>query len=221
MKELNKEFPQEELEWRVIRSGTNAKGVWAIVAPYVQSRAIMNRLDSVVGPEGWQVKHHAYQNGVITSLGIKVGDEWIWKDDGAGFTDVESFKGGISDGLKRAGVVWGIGRYLYDLPTPMFASFDDNGKYSAKIGDKYYKWNPPHISESTQTHEEAPESTPEQMKDIIVLKLKEAADNGLYTEEEFIEAMKFVQPITNPAAIKTVHSKLEQRLKERAEARNG
>jgi hypothetical protein len=44
-------------------------------------------------------------------------NEWIGKSDGAGDSAIEGAKGGISDALKRAGVRWGIGRYLYYLPT--------------------------------------------------------------------------------------------------------
>ena len=60
---------------------------------------------------------------MICSLSCKVGDNWITKADGAGDTDIEGEKGGISDALKRAAVVWGIGRYLYHP-----SAFDSNHK---------------------------------------------------------------------------------------------
>ena len=53
---------------------------------------------------------------MVCNLSIRVGGEWISKEDGAPFTDFEAFKGGISDALKRAAVKYGIGRYLYDAP---------------------------------------------------------------------------------------------------------
>src|SRR5690606_17516766 len=37
---------------------------------------------------------------------------------GAGNTDVEADKGGISDAFKRAAVKWGVGRYLYGVESP-------------------------------------------------------------------------------------------------------
>jgi hypothetical protein len=43
-----------------------------------------------------------------------VGD-WVTKWDGAPSTDIEAVKGGLSNAMKRAGVQWGIGRYLYNL----------------------------------------------------------------------------------------------------------
>jgi hypothetical protein len=47
--------------------------------------------------------------------------EWVWKANGAGNSDVEAEKGACSDAFKRAAVLWGIGRYLYDLDSPWVA----------------------------------------------------------------------------------------------------
>ena len=51
----------------------------------------------------------------VCEIGIKIGDEWVWKANGAGDSDIEAEKGALSDALKRAAVVWGVGRYLYSL----------------------------------------------------------------------------------------------------------
>ena len=60
---------------------------------------------------------------------------WIAKSDGAGSTDVEGDKGGISDAFKRAAVKWGIGRYLYDLDAPWVPC----ESYEASNGKKVWK----------------------------------------------------------------------------------
>lgn len=52
---------------------------------------------------------------MLCSIGIKIGEEWVWKTDGGTETDIESEKGELSDSFKRAGVKWGIGRFLYDM----------------------------------------------------------------------------------------------------------
>ena len=58
LKKLGEPFKSDEIEWRVQRSGvTNDGKVWAIVVPYVTARAIMDRLDDIVGPQGWQNKY--------------------------------------------------------------------------------------------------------------------------------------------------------------------
>jgi hypothetical protein len=75
----------------------------------------MDRLDTVVGPENWQDRYEVHGPRVIGYLSVRINDEWITKADGAGDTQVEAEKGGLSDALKRSAVKWGIGRYLYDL----------------------------------------------------------------------------------------------------------
>jgi hypothetical protein len=95
---------------------------------YIDARAVMDRLDSVVGPANWMCN---YTPGVGTSIVCniairfpvmlneqQIGHEWVWKGDGAGPSDMEAEKGALSDAFKRAGVRWGIGRYLYDLRAP-------------------------------------------------------------------------------------------------------
>ena len=80
---------------------------------YIDARDVMNRLDEVFGIGGWQTEYQNVGGRMICSLSCKVDDNWVTKSDGAGDTDIEGEKGGISDSLKRAAVVWGIGRYLY------------------------------------------------------------------------------------------------------------
>lgn len=119
-KQLSAPFADSEIEWRVMRCGKTAKGVWAIIVPYVQSRAIMNRLDEVVGISNWKDSYESLpldnKQGCLCQLSLRIEDEWITKTDGADYTNIEATKGGISDALKRAAVKFGIGRYLYSMP---------------------------------------------------------------------------------------------------------
>jgi hypothetical protein len=109
-------FPPDAISWRVgSTSGDKSKG---LALAYLDARDVMDRLDSVCGPGGWQDRYPHAGNKTVCEIGIKVGDEWIWKADGAGDTDVEAEKGALSDAFKRAAVRWGIGRYLYGLPSP-------------------------------------------------------------------------------------------------------
>lgn len=52
MKELAEPFKPDEIEWRV--GSTNKDKTKGIALAYVTNRAIMNRLDSVVGAFNWQ-----------------------------------------------------------------------------------------------------------------------------------------------------------------------
>jgi len=81
---------------------------------YVDSRAVQQRLDEVVGTDGWQSRMVMNGEKVACELSIKFGDVWITKTDGAGETDIEGEKGSFSDAFKRAAVMFGVGRYLYE-----------------------------------------------------------------------------------------------------------
>lgn len=108
---LSDRFHPADLEWLIVR--TNEERTSALVVPYVRREAIMDRLDSAVGPENWRV-HFApgAHGGVLCTLEIRCDGEWVAKQDGAENTDVQPVKGGISAAFKRAATQWGIGRYL-------------------------------------------------------------------------------------------------------------
>lgn len=111
---LAEPFPPTDIEWRA--GATNSDKTKALALAYITSRAVMDRLDNVVGPENWRDEYRPGPNGgVVCGLSIRVGDEWITKWDGADNSDIEGVKGGLSDAFKRAGYKWGIGRYLYNL----------------------------------------------------------------------------------------------------------
>lgn len=114
LRDLAAEFPRSAVHWRA--QTLTANGDKALALAYIDARDVMDRLDAVCGPDGWQSEFTETAKGrVICRLGIRTEAGWVWKSDGAGDTDVEGEKGGISDALKRAAVSWGIGRYLYRL----------------------------------------------------------------------------------------------------------
>tara|TARA_Y100001951_G_scaffold98283_1_gene98923 strand:+ start:323 stop:829 length:507 start_codon:yes stop_codon:yes gene_type:complete len=140
-------FPEEDIEWRVQQQGLSNGLPWALVLAYVTNRAIMDRLDETVGPENWTNDFSQSPNGgVLCTLGVRVEDSWVFKTDGADNTEVERVKGGLSNAMKRAGVQWGIGRYLYKLPTT-FAEFNASGSRKTRIEGDPYKWSPPKLTE--------------------------------------------------------------------------
>jgi hypothetical protein len=101
------------VSWRVgATTGDKTKG---LALAYIDARDVMQRLDEVCGADGWQNDYPHANGKTVCRIGIKIGNEWIWKANGAGDTDVEAEKGALSDAFKRAAVMWGIGRYLYDV----------------------------------------------------------------------------------------------------------
>lgn len=148
---LKEPFRSADIEWRVGRSGVTNGKPWAMVLAYVTNRAIMDRLDEVLGPENWWNHFTASPaGGVLCGITIRLPDgREVTKWDGAGATEVEKEKGALSGAMKRAAVQVGIGRYLYDLPEG-FAEITDNGQYRAEAKDARnpqekvrFRWNPP------------------------------------------------------------------------------
>lgn len=109
-------FPPNRVSWRV--GSTTADKKRGMALAYCDARDVMVRLDEVCGPAGWQCQYPHANGKTVCAIGIKVGDEWVWKADGAGDSDIEAEKGALSDAFKRAAVRWGVGRYLYDVESP-------------------------------------------------------------------------------------------------------
>lgn len=122
---LSAPFPADRVSWRV--GSTTQDKARGMALAYIDARDVQDRLDQVCGPDGWQCRYpHAAQK-TVCEIGIRVGDEWVWKADGAGDTDFEAEKGALSDAFKRAAVRWGIGRYLYDVDA-VWVEIEQKGK---------------------------------------------------------------------------------------------
>jgi hypothetical protein len=127
-RQLSEPFPPEAIHWRI---GSKSKdGTKARLLAYLNARDVMDRLDEVVGPENWEDSYDETAKRLLCTIRIAVHDgdfvSWVAKTDGAGDTNMEGEKGGISDAFKRAAVKWGIGRYLYSLDSPWVA-LDERG----------------------------------------------------------------------------------------------
>ncbi len=153
---LKAPFTPDAVEWRVAQAGKSNDRIWAKVLAYLTARAVMDRLDEVVGPANWKCEytkapHDPKGESVLCTLYLRIDGEWIGKSDGASASEIEGTKGGISDSLKRAAVCWGVGRYLYKL-SEMFADCmtdrppktDDWHYAKLKEGGVYY-WKDPEL----------------------------------------------------------------------------
>jgi hypothetical protein len=121
---LCRPFQPQAIDWRV--GNTKADKTQGMALAYMDARAAMDRLDEVVGPANWQCQYTPAGPIMICAIGIKF-DDWVWKQDGAGATDIEGEKGALSDAFKRAAVRWGVGRYLYDIEAP-WVDIEPRGK---------------------------------------------------------------------------------------------
>src|SRR4051794_22191966 len=75
---LTAPFPPEAVRFRPLI----VKGNRALAVAFVDSRAIMHRLDSVFGIAGWQDSYQLVNGGsVVCTLHVKIDGEWIAKTD--------------------------------------------------------------------------------------------------------------------------------------------
>ena len=88
-------FEPSAVSWRAQSVSTkNPDEPKAMALAYIDARDVMDRLDEVVGPEGWEDSFSETPLGrVICTIRIKVDGEWVSKSDGAGKTDVEGDSG--------------------------------------------------------------------------------------------------------------------------------
>ncbi len=121
---LSEPFPEHDIEWKPSKLTKDRK---LPVLAYIDGRAVMDRLDDVVGFGNWQTKMTKVDGGAVCDLGLKIAGEWVWQSDGSNESNFEGFKGAMSGALKRVVVRFGVGRYLYSLgqtfarPTNRFA----------------------------------------------------------------------------------------------------
>lgn len=161
--QLAEPFPHWDLEWRILKNNPQAQwekdGIRAGCVAYITSRAVQDRLDTVVGPPNWQTRLEYRDRRVMAGIGIRemalVGDagsptEWVWKWDGSDVTRIEEFKGGVSQAIKRAGALWGIARYLYYLELAqaqrcsMYRDKENPQRFLQTIkGKRGFWWDPP------------------------------------------------------------------------------
>jgi hypothetical protein len=103
---LAEPFPENEIKQR--------QGPGGRMLSYVDARAVAQRLDDVLTPEGWDftwtLEGEAIVHGRLIIGGVIREDAGYPNSD----RDEEPIKAAVSDALKRCGVLFGIGRHLYD-----------------------------------------------------------------------------------------------------------
>lgn len=123
---FGKPFSADDVSWRL--QYVNETELQGMAVPYLDARAIADRLDEVVGQSHWRDSYTPWHDCVMNKkqkasqlCTISIYDDelgqWIDKTDGAEDSDIEPVKGGLSDAFKRAAVKWNIGRYLYSFDT--------------------------------------------------------------------------------------------------------
>lgn len=118
-------------KWRV--QSSRASGCTCVA--YIDARDVMELLDNAVGAASWQDEYYSVGGQMFCKLGIKFGDNWIWKSDAGSESNIEKEKGLASDCFKRAAVKHGVGRFLYSLDMvwlPTWKTTDFKGRETFK-----------------------------------------------------------------------------------------
>ena len=129
---LSEPFDPSEVKFKpAVVSGNRAMAL-----AYVDARVIQDRLDDVLGVEGWSDDYEVLTDGsVVCRLRLRLGDEWVIKVDVGGPSEQQDggdrMKAAFSDALKRAAVKFGVGRYLYRLPA-QWVDYDPHRRQFAR-----------------------------------------------------------------------------------------
>jgi hypothetical protein len=141
LSKLREPFFAEDIEWRIGRATMTQRGPRATVLAYLTARAVMDRLDNVVGPGNWCDSYSYEGDNYLCSLSLCLNGAWITKMDGGVSSNFEAFKGGLSDAFKRAAVKWGVGRYLYGLSETWVEIFEHRQEGAHYVNSKDSKGN--------------------------------------------------------------------------------
>lgn len=134
LEQLKNPFPVNILKFRI--GATSRKGDSAIPLFYITARDVEKRLDEVCGGDGWKTSiEPVIENGKVTgtkySLSIRFpSGEWVTREDVGEASKTSPLKGAVSDGIKRAAVQFGIGRYLYYLDN-RWMKIDQNKNFTS------------------------------------------------------------------------------------------
>lgn len=134
--QLEAPFPFSEIEVKV--QTMKQDGTKALAIAYFDARAVRRRLHSVLGRGGWSTAYRTDPKGVICTLSVVIDGATYSMEDGADYTEIAAYKGGVSDSFKRAyAALCNDSLYLTDLGWQACETYTDgNGK------KKFSKWTP-------------------------------------------------------------------------------
>ena len=131
-----RELRADEIECRISRIVETERGPQGVLLLYKDARTDAKVLDETVGCENWQNKYYEVKGNLFCSVGLRINNEWIWKDDCGTESNTEKQKGEASDAFKRACFRFGLGRELYTAPQ----IWVDGGDCKTLKQDKYGNW---------------------------------------------------------------------------------
>lgn len=137
-----RDLEADEIECRIGQVSKQGTGLSLLL--YKTARTDARILDETVGPTNWANDFKSIDGKLFCGIGVKDGEDWVWKWDTGTESNMEAQKGEASDSFKRAGFKWGIGVALYDTPfiwVPSDKCNLSNGKCFDKFSVAKVKYN--------------------------------------------------------------------------------
>lgn len=171
LRQLAEPFPPEHITWKP--GNTTKDGTKCMAMAYGDLRAYMERLDELCGLE-WSVRYTPWQQErIICELTIRGVTRSSTGEYGTQ-DEKNNIEGTVAEAqaFKRACAMFGLGRYLYDLPS-VWVAYDAQTKKISKEGqteldNRYKAWYTKAIAASKQAAQNAPQTSQkaqEQRKD--------------------------------------------------------
>jgi recombination DNA repair RAD52 pathway protein len=118
-----KEYPSHKWKPQVCNN------IQAICVPYIDARQVSERLNNVLGIDGWSnTLIETTGKGMICELTAIIEGKEVTKSNIGVESDYAKEKGQASDALKRAAVNFGIGAYLYNIEPLTLKTVSVKGK---------------------------------------------------------------------------------------------
>lgn len=107
-----------------------------LAVPYADPRAYLDRLNEVV-PEGWHSRaaFTVAAGKLVCVVHLAILGVTRYGDGEADLNDANTATAASAQGLKRAATAFGLGRYLYDLPTP-WEEYDDRSRQFSEAAQR-------------------------------------------------------------------------------------
>lgn len=103
------------IRWRIMRFYKSHDNSYAICAPYVADVDIMDRLDEVCTPTGWQTRHRDVAGAISVEIGIRTDQGWVYKGDISNLDGIGGAAAQFTYAFKGAAGYWGIGRRVTEI----------------------------------------------------------------------------------------------------------
>lgn len=145
------ELDPADVKWRASSTFEREGTKYGVLVAYVDARVYTTRFDKI-DPE-WSTRLIVDPTGKglvreLTLLGVT-------RADAGELTQVSAFKGAASDSLKRCGVLFGIGRELYEVPK-IVAPLKQQGKSWVPRGRPRFRDGKWHAPQGGRVLEDAP-----------------------------------------------------------------